>query len=170
VVVLVIRVFKFLLLAYLVAFSQTILSDLTSILGIAPNFGTIIILLIALRTEYHIALPTSFAVALIIDALSPETLGLGTAVRFAIAVAVSEIRQHLDIEQLPAQLYLLIGSEICFQTLFQALANSFDLGILSKIYLETSLPTLVYTVVVGFVVLVMADLEFKLEIRRRGLG
>ena len=169
-VALVIRIFKFLLLAYLVTFSQTILSNLTSILGIAPNFGTIIILLIALRTEYQVALPTSFAVALIIDALSPETLGLGTAVRFAIAVAVSEIRQHIDVEQLPAQMYLLIGSEVCFQTLFQALVNSFDFGILSTIYLEVSLPTLVYTIVVGFVVLAMADLEFKIEVKRRGLG
>lgn len=166
----VIRIVKFLLLAYLVAFSQTILSNLTSILGVAPNFGTMIILLIVLRTEYQIALPTSFAVALIIDALSPETLGLGTAVRFAIAVAASEIRQHVDVEQLPAQLYLLIGSEVCFQVLFQALANSFALGTLSKVYLEVSLPTLVYTVVVGFVVLAMADLEFKIDVRRRGLG
>jgi rod shape-determining protein MreD len=170
VVALVIRILKFLLLAYLVTFCQTILSNVTSILGVAPNFGTIIILLIALRTEYQIALPTSFAVALIIDALSPETLGLGTAVRFAIAVAVSEIRQHIDIEQIPAQMYLLIGSEICYQTLYQALANSFDFGTLSKIYLEVSLPTLIYTLVVGFVALVLVDLEIKVEVKRRGLG
>lgn len=158
------------MLAYLVAFCQTILANLTSILGISPNYGTIIILLIALRAEYQIALPTAFGVALIIDTLTPETLGLGTAVRFAIAVAVSEIRQHIDVEQLPAQLYLLIGSEICFQALFQALANSFDFATLAKIYLEVSLPTWVYTVVVGFVVLVLADLEFRLEVKRRGLG
>jgi rod shape-determining protein MreD len=170
VVALVIRILKILLLAYLVTFCQTILSNVTSILGVAPNFGTIIILLIALRTEYQIALPTSFAVALIIDALSPETLGLGTAVRFAIAVAVSEIRQHIDIEQIPAQMYLLIGSEICYQTLYQALANSFDFGTLSKIYLEVSLPTLIYTLVVGFVALVLVDLEIKVEVKRRGLG
>ncbi len=165
-----IRVLKFVLLAYLVAFSQTILSNLTSILGIAPDFGTIIILLIVLRTEYQVALPTSLAVALIIDVLTPETLGLGAAVRFAIAVAVGEIRQHVDVEQLPAQMYLLIGSEVCFQALYQALVNSFDIVTLSKIYLEVSLPTLGYTAVVGFIVLALADLEFKIEIKRRSVG
>lgn len=165
-----IRVLKFVLLAYLVAFSQTILANLTSILGIAPDFGTIIILLIVLRAEYQVALPASLAVALIIDVLTPETLGLGAAVRFAIAVAIGEIRQHVDIEQLPAQMYLLIGSEVCFQALYQALVNSFDIGTLSKIYLEVSLPTLAYTAVVGFIVLALADLEFKIEIKRRSVG
>jgi hypothetical protein len=167
---LVIRIFKFLLLAYLVAFCQTILANLTSILGVSPNFGTILILLIALRWDWPIALPATFMVAFIIDSLNPETLGLGTAVRFAIAVAVGEIRQHIDVEQLPAQLYLLIGSEIVFQALYQALANSFDFGTLSKIYFEVSLPTLVYTSVVGFVVLVLSDMQFKLEVKRRGIG
>ncbi len=164
------KILKFLLLAYLVTFCQTVLSNATSVVGISPNFGTIIILLIVLRTEWTVAFPTSFMVALIIDALNPDLFGLGTAVRFAIAVAVSEIRQHLDIEQLPAQLYLLIGSEIVFQVLYQALANSFDFATLSRIYVEVSLPTLVYTAVVGFVVLVMSDMQFKLEIKRRGIG
>ena len=166
----VIRIFKFLLLVYLVTFCQTILANLTSILGIAPNFGTIIVLLIALKAEYQIALPTSFMVGLIIDALNPETLGLGTAIRFATAVAVCEIRQQIDVEQLPAQLYLLIGSEIVFQVLYQAIANSFDMATLSKIYVEVSLATLVYTVAVGFIVLVMSDLQVRIEVKRRGLG
>jgi hypothetical protein len=71
---------------------------------------------------------------------------------------------------LPAQLYLLIGSEIVFQVLYQAIANSFDLATLSKIYVEVSLATLVYTTVVGFVIFVMADLQFRIEVKRRGLG
>ena len=163
----VIRIFKYFLLALLVAFSQTILSNLTSILGIAPNYGTIIILVIILWREYPLAYPAAFMVGIIIDALNPEFFGYGAAVRFAIAIAAYEIRQHLDVEQLPAQIYLLIGSEISFQLLYQSVVNSLDMGVLPKILLEVSLPTLVYTTVVGAAVLLVTSLQFRIEVSRR---
>lgn len=164
------KIVKFLLLAYLVAFSQTILANITSILGVTPDFGMIIIFLIVARQEFQVAFPTVLMVGLIIDALNPQLMGLGTAVRFALAVAIYEIRLHVDIEQLSARLYLLIGAEVCFQLLYQMVANSFDFGILNTIYLEVSLPTLAYTIAVGFVVFVASDLELKLGIRRSTNG
>lgn len=166
----VIRIVKFLLLAYFVAFCQTVLSDLMAILGIAPDLGSIIIFLIVVRREFPVGFPAVFMVGLIIDALNPQTLGLGTVVRFAIAIAVYEIRQHLNIDRLSARLYLLLGAEMCFQLIYQMAANSFDFGIVNTIYFDVSLPTLAYTMALGFVVLVISDLEFKIEIRRRANG
>ena len=166
----VIKILKYIILALVVAFCQTILSNLTSILGIAPNFGTILIFLIVLRTDFETALPAAFLVGLVIDALNPENLGLGTATRFAIAAAVHEIKQHLDIDRIQTRLYLLIGSEFCFQSIYQLAVNSFDFGSVPRIYLEVSLPTLAYTVVVGMAIMLLTDLDYKLEIRRRSLG
>jgi cell shape-determining protein MreD len=164
------RIAKFIVLAYLVAFSQTILANLTAIQGIVPNYGIIIILLIALRKEYDIALPAIFMCALIIDALTPELLGVGTLIRFGIGVIAFQMRRSMNIEQLFSRLYLIAGADLVYQLLYQLVANKFDISIVGRIYWEVSLPTLVYTTVVGFAAMFLLDLEYKLEITRRRVG
>ncbi len=161
------RVAKFIVLAYFVAFSQTILANLTSIHGIVPDFGLIVILLIALRKDYLVALPAIFMCALIIDALTPELLGIGTIIRFGIGVAAYQLRRALNIEQLFSRLYLIAGAEFVHQLLYQLVANKFDISTVGQIYWEVSLPTLVYTTIVGFAAMFLLDLEYKLEITKR---
>jgi len=164
------RVAKFIVLAYFVAFSETILANLTSVQGIVPDYGLIIILLIALRKDYQIALPAIFMCALIIDALTPELLGLGTFIRFGIGVVAYQLRRSMNIEQLFSRLYLIAGAEVAFQLLYQLVANKFDISIVGQIYWEVSLPTLLYTTIVGFAAMFLLDLEYKLEITKRKIS
>lgn len=161
------RIAKFIVLAYFVAFSQTILANLTAIQGIVPNYGIIIILLIALRKDYQIAFPAIFMCALIIDALTPELLGIGTIIRFGIGVVAYQLRRSLNIQQLFSRLYLVAGAEFVYQLLYQLVANKFDISSVGQIYWEVSLPTMVYTTIVGFAAMFILDFEYKLEITRR---
>lgn len=163
----VLRIIKFILLAYLVAFTQTILASLTSIRHIAPDYGMIIILLVMLRNEFPVAHSAAFLASIVMDALNPELFGFGTLIRFAIAAAVYELRKNLNVERILSRVYVLIGAESIFHLLYQLVANSFDMSSVTQIYLETSLPTLAYTTVVGTAVLFLLDLEIKLEIKRR---
>ncbi|MGB5138674.1 MAG: hypothetical protein WBP29_09095, partial [Candidatus Zixiibacteriota bacterium] len=86
----------FILLGFLAAFCATILANITSILGIAPDFAMIIIMLIVLRKEFLTAYPAVLMVALIVDALNPETFGFGAFLRFGLAVIIYELKQHMN--------------------------------------------------------------------------
>jgi len=157
----------FVLLGFLTAFCHTILANITSILGIAPDFVMIIILLIILRKDFQIAFPAVLMVALIVDALNPETFGFGAFIRFGLALIVYELKQQMNLEMLSSRMYVLIGTETVFQLLYQLVAHSFDIGTVMQIYLESSLPTLAYTSAVGFLVFFILDLEIKVDVRRR---
>jgi cell shape-determining protein MreD len=159
-----VRIIKFLVLAYVVAFCQTVLANITEIASVSPNYGTIIILLLVLKNDYRTAFPAAFMVALIIDSLNPALLGVGTAIRFSLAVAVWELKKKLDLDRIAARLYLLMGFEAVFQLLYQAFASRLDLGVLQHLLLRTSLPTLVYTTVAGLIVLMISDLSVRIEI------
>lgn len=161
-----INIVKFVLLAYLVAFCQTILANVTEIAAISPNFGTIIIVLLVLKSGYRTAFTAAFVVAFVIDVLNPELAGLGLAIRFSIAVAVWEFKRKMDLGRVAARIYLLMGAETAYQALYQLLSNGFDLPTVGQLYLETSLPTLIYTTLVGTLVLLLSDLRMKLEVSR----
>ena len=162
-----IRILLFILLGFLAAFCQTILANITAILGIAPDFAMIIIMLIVLRREFLTAYPAVLMVALIVDALNPETFGFGAFLRFGLAVVIYELKQHMNLEMLSTRLYTLVGAEFVFQLLYQLIANSFDLGTVAQVYFEGSLPTLAYTALVGFIVFFVLDLEVRVDIKRR---
>jgi cell shape-determining protein MreD len=161
------RILLFILLGFITAFCLTILANVTSILGIAPDYGMIIILLVVLREDYLIAFPAVLMVALIVDALNPETFGFGAFIRFGLAVIVYELKQQMNLEMLSSRIYALIGAEFIFQFLYQLIAQSFDIGTVGQIYLESSLPTLAYTTAVGFLIFFILDLDIKIDIRRR---
>ncbi len=127
----------------------------------------IIILLIILRKDFQIAFPAVLMVALIVDALNPETFGFGAFIRFGLALIVYELKQQMNLEMLSSRMYVLIGTETVFQLLYQLVAHSFDIGTVMQIYLESSLPTLAYTSAVGFLVFFILDLEIKVDVRRR---
>jgi cell shape-determining protein MreD len=160
-------VIRILLLAYLVAFCQTLLANLTDIHGISPNFGTLIIFMLVLKGSFRTAFIGSFITALIIDALNPEMLGVGLAVRISLATALWELKRKMDLDRVAARLYLLMGMEAAFQLLYQAAASGFDPTAVGFIMLEVSLPTLIYTSLVGLVAIVLSDLSVKIEVKRR---
>ncbi len=163
------RVLLFILLGYLTAFSHTILANITSILGIAPDFVMIIVMLIILRKDFQIAFPAVLMVSLIVDALNPETFGFGAFIRFGLALIIYELKQQMNLEMLSSRFYVLIGAEAVFQLLYQLVANSFDISTVMQVYLESSLPTLVYTAAVGFLIFFLLNLEFKIDIKRKQL-
>jgi cell shape-determining protein MreD len=137
---------------------------------VSPNYGTIVILVIVLKADYRTAFPAAFIVGLVIDSLNPSLLGVGTAVRLSIAAGVWELKRKLDLERIPARLYLLMGSELAYQLVYQALTNEFNLAALQQILLTVSLPTLIYTTVVGVLVLLLSDLSVKIEIGKSDSG
>ncbi len=161
------RILLFILLGFLTAFCNTILANITSILGIAPDYAMIIILLVILRQDFLIAFPAVLMVALIVDALNPETFGFGAFIRFGLAVIVYELKQQMNLEMMSSRIYVLIGAEFTFQLLYQLIANSFDFGTVSQVYLESSLPTLAYTTAIGFLIFFILDLDIKIDIKRR---
>ncbi len=165
-----ISIIKFLLLAYLAAFCQNILANLTAIGGVSPNFGTIIIVLIVLKSDFQVAFPAALLTGLVIDILNPELFGLGTAIRFAIAAAVWELKCKMDLKRLAARVYLLMGAEAAFQLFYQCCANRFDLDILGHLFVEVSLPILLYTSVLGTVAIMIGDLSVKIQIKKAGGG
>ncbi|MCC6964191.1 MAG: rod shape-determining protein MreD [candidate division Zixibacteria bacterium] len=164
-----IRLLIFLVYAYLTAFCQTLLANIMAIHGIAPDFTMIIILIVVLREEFDTAYPIALIIALIADALTPEFFGYGAFVRFGLAAVIYELRQHLNLEPWYSRLYVLIGAEVVFQLGYQLIAGGFDFGAATQVYWESSLPTLAYTAVVGFVVFYILDLDIRLDIRRRRL-
>ena len=161
------RIILFILLGFITAFCHTILANITSILGIAPDFAMIIILLIILRQEFDTAFPAVLMVALIVDALNPETFGFGAFIRFGLGVIIYELKQQMNLEMLSSRMYVLLGAELIYQLLYQLIAQGFDLGTVGQVYFESSLPTLAYTAALGFLVFFILDLEFKLDIKRR---
>lgn len=165
-----INILKFILLAYIVTFCQTILANVTQIAGVSPDYATIIILLIVLKSRYQTAFAAAFMVGLLIDVLNPELLGVGLAVRFAIAVGLWEMKRKMDLGRISTKLYLVLGAEAVFQLIYQTLVSNFNLGMLRYILLSVSLPTILYTTVVGLVVVLLSDLSIKVEIRKGDSG
>lgn len=161
------RALLFILLGFLTAFCHTILANITSILGIAPDFVMIIILLIVLRKDFQVAFPAVLMVSLIVDALNPETFGFGAFIRFGLALIIYELKQQMNLEMLSSRFYVLIGAEAVFQLLYQLVAHSFDITTVMQVYLESSLPTLAFTSAVGFLIFFLLDLEFKIDIKRK---
>lgn len=164
------NVIKFIALAYIVAFCQTILANITEIANSSPDYGTIIIVLVVLRADYRSAFTAALLVGLVLDCLNPQLLGVGTAVRFSIAVALWELKRTVDLGRVSTRIYLLLGAEGVYQLLYQTFAGNFSLNNLPHVLLSVSLPTLIYTTVMGLIVLMIADLSVKIEIRKGDSG
>jgi cell shape-determining protein MreD len=167
---LLLRIAKFIALAYLVTFCQTILANLTAINGIVPNYANIIIFVVIMRVNYRLAFPAVFMIGLLVDVLNPNTLGIGLAIRFGLAVVVEELKRKMDTDQLATRLYLLLGFEAAFQLLYQPLVLRFDFTALQHVLIQSSIPTFIYTGLVGALVVALSDLRVKFEVSRRGSG
>lgn len=166
----VIRVLLFILLGFVTAFCGTILSNITAILGVAPDYTMIIIMLVILRQEFSVAFPAVLMISLIADALNPSTFGYGAFLRFGLSTIIYELKQHMNLDLLPSRLYVIAGAELVFQLVYQLIIHSFDFGIISQVYLESALPTLGYTFFVAFIIFFVLDLDIKLDVKRREIG
>jgi rod shape-determining protein MreD len=164
------KIIRLVLLGFLTAFCQSILANLITIGGVAPDFAGIIILIIMLRTGHQLAYPAAFLVALVADVLNPELLGIGLVLRFVLAAALGELQRRLDLARVATRLYLLLGMTTLFQLLYQILIFRFDIVSLPAVYLYTSIPTLLYTALVGLIVILASDLSVNIEIGRQKRG
>lgn len=164
------KIIRLILLGFLTAFCQSILANITSIGGVAPDYASIIILILMLSTEYRMAYPAAFLVALIADVLNPDLLGVGLILRFSLAAVLGELQRKLDLARVVTRLYLLVGYVALFQILYQTLVLRFDISSLPAVFLNVTIPTLLYTTVVGLIVILLSDLSVKIEIGKQKRG
>ncbi len=127
---------------------QSLLSDMVTIMGVKFDLAIIILVCIALTRGPTYGLIFGFLIGLLLDVLTPQTLGWGALVKCLIGFTLGNFKDNLYLESLYSKVgvifFALILNDFLYY-IFTSGVNATTFRILSNY----SLPSAVYTSIVG---------------------
>jgi rod shape-determining protein MreD len=146
------KVVDFVVFLLMVIIYQSIIFRGVEISGISLDLSLIILVYVGLTRGPVFAALFGFASGLLLDVYTPGFLGLATLLRTSLGFLVGNFRKKLFLETLYSKggmiFFVLLGHDL-FYYLF---ATSFQIGATTYILLFDSLPSALYTTVVGMVI------------------
>lgn len=128
-----------------------------AIMGIAPDFVVLLVVLVALRVGPSGGAVLGFVVGLLQGMLAPETLGLDALSKTLVGWAVGKLSSSLAIEG-PALYFGLVAVSVLAHDLVYLIGlTQLDVARLLGLFVTHSLPAAVYTGLVSLVIGVIAS-------------
>ena len=144
------------LTALLALVLQLVLVDRIAIFGVRPDLTVLIVVLLGLRGGPLTGMLVGFCLGLVQDLLTPATLGMNMLAKTILGHISGRLSSSLV---LPAPLYApLFAAAVLIHDFIYLLAYThLEPGRFLRIFLVQSLPTAVYTAVVGVVLLLLGS-------------
>jgi rod shape-determining protein MreD len=144
------------LAAFLALVLQVALVDRLTILDVRPDLTVLVVVLLGLRRGPVVGTVVGFLVGFLQDLLVPATLGMNSLAKCLLGNLSGRLGQNLALPSLV--LYApLFALAVLFHDLIYLLAYTrLDPGRFLRIFLVQSLPTALYTAVLGVVLLALA--------------
>jgi rod shape-determining protein MreD len=138
-----------LLLMYVALALQATLVPHLSIAGIRPDLPLVAVVLLATARGTTAGTACGFFVGLAQDLTNPAFLGLNALTKSLLGFAAGALRVHLDAGSLPMRAAMLFAAVLAHDILYLTLFTRLELSELLLGLLIRSLPTALYTALVG---------------------
>lgn len=145
------RFIPYLLYMLLIAFYRTNLLDLFAIGAIEIYLTALIVLLVALNKDFVTAVWFGFAAGLIYDAPHPSLLGVHMILLSAIAAAISQAKEHLNLESIQSRLLLILAGLLVYSVVYTLIYTTSGSSEFFRLLLPVTIPSVIYSAVVGWI-------------------
>ncbi len=144
------------LAAFLALVLQLAFVDHLSVLGVRPDMTVLIVVMLGLRRGPVAGTLIGFFLGLFQDLLAPATLGMNMLAKSVLGYLSGRLGQNLALSGLALYAPLFAIAVLVHDLLYLMVYTRLDLYRVLRIFLVESLPTAVYTAVVGVVILAVA--------------
>lgn len=131
---------------------QSIISRGVEVAGITLDFALIILVYVGLTRGAVFGAIFGFASGLLLDVYTPGLLGLGALLRGILGFLIGNFRNKLFIETLYSKGGMIFIALLWHDLFYYLFATTFQIGATTYILLFNSLPSALYTAVVGMVI------------------
>lgn len=143
------RVINFLILFFFLLLYQTLIADFLTLSGARLDLGIFVLVYLALNYSATEAVIFGFLWGLLQDVFNPSLLGLGALIKTSLGFVLANFKSQLYTETTLARALIILAAVICSELVYHVVALNAKLDSLAYILLRFSLPTAVYTSVVG---------------------
>ncbi len=145
------------LAAFLALVLQLAFVDHLSLFGVRPDITVLIVVLLGLRRGPSTGTLVGFFLGLFQDLLAPATLGMNMLAKSVLGYLSGRLGQTLALSTLPLYAPLFAVAVLVHDLLYLMVYTRLDPYRVLKIFLVESLPTALYTAIVGLIVLAVAS-------------
>ena len=149
----------------LVIIFQSIVSDVVSIQGIRLDLPIFILVYISLTQGPKQGVILGFLFGLLLDVFSPERLGLGALIKCSLGFAVGNFKDTLFLESLYSKGLIVFLCVIVNDLIYYLASTGLSLSTTLHVLLSSSLPSAVYTLVVGMLIFVFLEKRVSQKLR-----
>jgi rod shape-determining protein MreD len=146
------------LAAFLALLLQVSVADRLVILDVRPDLTVLIVVILGLRRGPMAGTLAGFFVGFLQDLLVPATLGMNTLAKSILGNLSGRLGQNLALPSLPLYAPLFALAVLLHDIIYLLAYTKLDPGRFIRIFLVQSLPTALYTSLLGVAILIMAAL------------
>lgn len=143
------RIINFLILFFFLLFFQSLISDWITILGARLDLGIFILVYLALNYSANEAVIFGFIWGILLDVLNPSLLGLGTLIKVLLGFALANFKSQLYFETSLPRALIIFGAVIFNELVYNLVALNGNFTSLANIFFRVTLPSALYTSLVG---------------------
>ncbi len=143
------RVINFLILFFFLLLYQTLIADWITLSGARLDLGIFVLVYLALNYSPTEAVIFGFLWGLLQDVFNPSLLGLGALLKTTLGFVLANFKSQLYTETWVARALIILAAVICHELIYNLVALNAKLDSLVYILLRFTLPTAVYTSLVG---------------------
>jgi rod shape-determining protein MreD len=148
---------RLLLTLLLTLIVQVAIINRMAIGGIRPDITVLLLVLLAQRRGAVFGALLGFSIGLLEGLLQPQTLGMQCLAKSVLGFAIGKLAQQLVTGSLPLMAVLLGLSVLVHDAIFLLAYTHLSPGRFFALYLTQSLPTALYTAVLGTAIAVVAS-------------
>jgi rod shape-determining protein MreD len=141
--------FRLLFAVVLTLLLQAGLVQHLGILGIRPDLMVLLLVLLSLRRGPVTGTIFGFLLGFLQDVLVPQTLGMNTLAKSVVGYGVGRVSQNLVVEGPPLHVLLILAAVLVHDAVFFLCFTGLNLPQFVSIFATLSLPTAIYTALIG---------------------
>lgn len=146
------------LAAFLAVVFQLTVADRLAILDIRPDLTVLAVVLLGLRRGPMVGTLVGLLIGLLQDLLVPATLGMHVLAKSILGNLSGRLGQNLALPALPLYAPLFALAALLHDLIYLLVYTQLDPGRFLRIFLVQSLPSALYTALVGVLLLILAAL------------
>lgn len=143
------RIINFLIVFFFLLFFQSLISDWITIQGARLDLGIFILVYLALNYSSNEAVIFGFIWGILLDVMNPSLLGLGTLIKVILGFSLANFKSQLYFETSLPRALIIFGAVIFNELVYNLVALNGNFTSLANIFFRFTLPSALYTSLVG---------------------
>lgn len=147
----------FLLLYLVVVIYQTLLAEVLSLGPARLDLSILVLIYVTLTRGTKQGIVFGFGLGILLDALNPAWLGLGSLIKGTLAYLIGYFKEKLFVENIFSKILLLFLTVLGNDVLYYLFLYKFNLDRIGSVLLGVGLPSALYTTAVAVVALLLTQ-------------